>query len=219
MSLSSKAPDPYMQKRYFFIGDSHPMYILKDAEARGSENNLYLRTELDSAISMHVGPTMWSFDTRADHAISMSGEDISKFKYTVFIFGTNDVIRRMGEGASLTVCVDKYLNKIKELSWRLSLPHPIVLSPTPCGNLHTDSNWSEHSIQYNSFEDIKSRFKEVDTLLQQGCQARSLDFLSMYDLLALDGSLDPQYSLDGIHFNSSGRTLYLSRLDAYLQPQ
>lgn len=192
-------------------------FLLANGSQKLLFNSMLLCNGLDDGLSFYMGSTMWSFPNYIDTTLAIVREDFSEFKNTLFLFGTNDVMKV--EKDPLHICVDRYLNKVVELSERLQLPHPLILSPTPSRNPHTSPEWIKNSNIYHPFEDIKARFKEVDTLLQQGCQSRSLDFLSMYELLNLDGSLNPDYSLDDIHFNNAGRLLYLERLDTHLQSQ
>lgn len=202
-----------MQKRYFFIGDSHPKYLVPRSAYKESGDYVYLLHELDEAISFYTGSTMWSFPNIVDAALEATRLDFSSFKFVIFVYGTNDAMK-VGKDP-LPVCVDRYLDKVVELSERLQLPHPLVLSPTPARYPYK----ALEGANYHPIEEAKERYKKIDTLLQQGCLARSLDFLSMYDLLSVDGYLDSQYSLDGIHFNNAGKLLYMERLDTYLQPQ
>lgn len=204
-----------MKKRYFFIGDSHASYLIRPEVAPTGSAYAYVVNEIDEAVSFYMSSTMWSFPKSIDYYLSVVINDFSRFASVGFIFGTNDVMKKVSQEDPLSVSVDRYLDKVSELLEKLHLPRPIVLSPTPSTNPHIEPKWRDYSDRYHAFEYIKERFKKVDALLSQGCRSRGLDFLSMYDLLELEGALDPKYSLDGIHFNSLGKDLYLDRLVAY----
>ncbi len=100
--------------------------------------------------------------------------------------------------------------QVKELSTRLGLPNPTVVSATP--STHPDT-WTNNASTPHSFSDVKSRYKELDRLLLSGSEERGLNFISMVEVFTTDGGLDPKYSLDGVHLNAKARKVYLDILN------
>lgn len=205
-------------KKYLFIGDSHAMFLMPNRRASLATSFLHLKSDAHEAISMHRSSTMFSFEKEIDYVLSESVQDASEFEAVVFIFGTNDVMKK-GEGyLSLEACVSKYIGKVAEVAERLQAKRVVVVSPIACRDpLHEPS--MNHSIErYWPFEAIKTRLVVADTALaKEVSQYPKLEFLSMLELLQDNtGALQAELSFDGIHFNNFGRQLYMRRLNEFI---
>lgn len=62
--------------------------------------------------------------------------------------------------------------------------------------------------------DIHARIRQLNTGLTQLADGNAVLFLNLHPVFALpDGSLDPRYSLDGVHLNGAGYQLWASLLN------
>ena len=126
-------------------------------------------------------------------AYSMTGKDV------VVLSGTNDLYKLTDE-EKINKYVAEYINAIISLS----ADKIYLISILP-------RNFN------NEGPGINDKIKVLNDKIEQETISRDITFIDVFDKLLKDGSINIQYSYDGLHLNNYGYELISYELNKYLK--